>query len=77
MGDFNKLQLSVNGEFYNVEVLRRVQMDINAPRLVTVCYNHNEEIKEITRVCIDSIRKFTPEPNELWVVDNNSPKEYV
>jgi hypothetical protein len=25
------------------------------------------------RVCIQAIQRYTPEPHELWVVDNNSP----
>jgi SAM-dependent methyltransferase len=32
--------------------------------------------KEITRVCIQSINKYTTEPHEIWVVDNNSPVKY-
>jgi SAM-dependent methyltransferase len=32
--------------------------------------------KEITRVCIQSINKYTTEPHEIWVVDNNSPVKH-
>jgi len=27
------------------------------------------------RVCIQAVQYFTPEPHELWIVDNNSPQE--
>jgi len=50
-------------------------MPSDAPRIVIVSYQPNSTAKELLKVCIDSIQKYTPEPHELWVVDNCSPKE--
>ncbi len=29
------------------------------------------------RVCVETIERFTPEPHELWIVDNNSPAAFT
>jgi hypothetical protein len=58
---------------YKVEVLNAVKKPSDAPRLVIIGYQPNEQTQNLLRMCIDSFRAFTPEPHELWVVDNASP----
>lgn len=72
-----KRKIRVDGLSYQVEILQPVSLAPEAPRLIMVCYLANESMKEITRVCIQSIRRNTDIPHELWVVDNNSPGQYT
>jgi hypothetical protein len=45
--------------------------------LVVVGYQPNGTAAAILRLCLDSIRRHTPEPHELWVVDNHSPAHFA
>lgn len=71
-----KSKIKVYGRTYPVRVLRRVSAPLTAPRLVVVAFQPNETAKEILRLCLDSIRRNTPEDHELWIVDNASPEKY-
>ena len=42
---------------------------------MVVSYQQNRVASELLRDCIRSVKAFTPEKHELWVVDNNSPRE--
>jgi hypothetical protein len=53
--------------------MRRVSLPPEAPRLIVVSRQVNEISRNLVRVCIETIQRLTPEPCELWVVDNNSP----
>jgi hypothetical protein len=70
-------KLSIDGRDYEVEVRQQVFLSPDAPRLVVVSRQQNPTTTELVRVCIEAVRHFTPEPHELWVVDNNSPLENV
>lgn len=65
--------IEIDGVDYKVRVRRPVKLDAHAPRLVVVAHQETETAEQLLRVCIDTVRRFTPEPHELWVVDNNSP----
>ena len=62
---------------YRVDVRRRVALSPDAPRIVVVSYQGNAAARELLRVCIAGVQRFTPEPHELWIVDNNSPMEFI
>jgi len=66
---------AIDGRNYELRVRRPVRLDPSAPRLVVVAHQETPIATELLRVCIDAVRRFTPEPHELWVVDNNSPIE--
>lgn len=68
-----KLHLSIDGRSYLLNVLKKVTMPVQAPRLVVVAYQPNGIAQSMLRVCIQAIQRYTPEMHELWVVDNNSP----
>jgi len=70
-------KLSIDGREYEVEVRQQVSLPGDAPRLIVVSRQQNATATELVRVCIKAVRRFTPEPHELWVVDNNSPLENV
>lgn len=65
-------KLLVDGRVYHVQVFLRAPAPVEAPRLVVVSYQPNDMAQEILRVCLRAIQRYTPEPHELWVVDNNS-----
>jgi hypothetical protein len=67
--------LNLDGREYDLEVYRRVISGADAPRIVVVSYQQNHVARELLRICIRSVKAFTPEEHELWVIDNNSPRE--
>ncbi|MBI4966316.1 MAG: hypothetical protein HY913_23760 [Desulfomonile tiedjei] len=69
------LEIPLDGLVYRIEQARDIDLPPEAPRLVVVSHVRNSTAKELLRVCLAAIRRFTPEPYELWVVDNNSPME--
>ncbi len=69
-----KRKVVVDGRKYNIEIHRQVQEPIDAPRLIIVSYMPTQQAREILRIALRAIRHFTPEPHEVWVVDNNSPQ---
>ena len=64
----------VDGRKYELYVMRRVNLPAEAPRLIVVSYQPNRLASAVVRTCIQAIQQLTPEPHELWVVDNNSPR---
>jgi len=62
---------------YKVELRLEYTQPLDVPRLVIISYLPNPSAREILRVCIQSIKRFTLEPYELWIIDNNSPKKHV
>lgn len=67
--------IRIDGRKLRVSVQQKIRQPVDAPRLVIVGFQPNETAREILRLCIDSLRRFTPEPHELWVVDNYSPPQ--
>lgn len=68
-----ELTLEVDGRAYPLQVLHRKHEPPDSPRLVIVAYQPNRLAAEILRACIAAVRRYTPEPHELWVIDNHSP----
>lgn len=73
----HKKRLHIDGRIYRVQVNRQVTQPVQAPRLAIVSYQPNNIAQSVLRVCIQTIQRYTPEPHELWVVDNNSPWKNV
>ena len=69
-------ELTLDARKYRISVLKRVQAAPQAARLVVVACQPNELAEGIAKACVESIRRFTPEPHELWVVDNCSPARH-
>ncbi len=67
--------VKLDGREYDLEIYRRVICAADAPRIIVVSYQQNNLARELLRVCIRAVKAFTPEEHELWVVDNNSPRE--
>ncbi len=66
-------EIALDGRAYRVEVLRRAALPAEHPRLVVVAYQPNPLARALLAACLRSLQRFTPEPHELWVVDNHSP----
>jgi len=69
------INVFVDGLDYEVELIRKVSLPPDAPRLVVVSRQENPTAMELVRLCIRAVQHFTSEPHELWIVDNNSPME--
>lgn len=72
-----KIDIPIDGRVYSVDVIKRIARAVDAPRLVVVSHLVNQTTRELLDICIRSVKRFTPEPHELWVVDNNSSIEHV
>lgn len=69
-----QLDIRIDGRNYAVRVIRKVTANPEIPRLVVVSHLPNEASIGLLETCLRSVQHFTPEPHELWVVDNNSPE---
>ena len=71
--------LLINIGSVNYRIFKSLQLESgkDIPRLIVVSYLPDSKTVNLLKYCIDSIFKFTEDPFELWVVDNNSPKENI
>ena len=72
----NSKKIVIDGCSYKIRIHRKVVQNSDSCKIIIPAYMPNIMSKEITRVCIQSINKYTTEPHEIWVVDNNSPNKY-
>jgi ubiquinone/menaquinone biosynthesis C-methylase UbiE len=70
-------RIVLDGRNYHVDVQRQVVQPPEAPRLIIVSYLPNPTACDVLRVCIQSIQHYTPEPHEVWVIDNHSPRKHL
>lgn len=77
MQTVQKHVIAVYGQSYQVQVLRRKFCDGAAPRLVIVSFINSEPAWNILQNCLQSIRRYTLEPHEIWVVDNGSSSRFT
>lgn len=76
MTEIQSQVIQIDHQPYKIQIKRAKHLTFEAPRLVIVAYQPNETAAELLKLCIAAIRKYTPVPYELWIVDNNSPEEY-
>lgn len=72
-----KVTLVIDGRDYVVQLAQQVSQPVTVPRLVIVARQPNQEAAILAQICVRTIQHFTPQPYELWVVDNNSPVEHT
>jgi len=75
--DYKSDKLDIDGRIYDIRFKRQVSEGADAPRLVVVSYLPDKKAIGLLRCCIETIRKFTDTPYELWIVDNNSPAKNI
>jgi len=68
---------SIDNQMYRIEIFRNVQLGADATRIIVPTLILNDTAKEMVRVCVAGIQKFTTEDVEIWLVDNNSPPRYA
>jgi glycosyltransferase involved in cell wall biosynthesis len=73
----NQKQISIDNQIYRVEIFRNVQLGADATRIIIPTLILNNMAKNLLRVCVESIQKFTIEEVEIWIVDNNSSESYT
>ena len=73
----NKREVSIDNQIYQIEIFRNMQRSADATRIIIPTLILNDTAKNLLRVCIESIHKFTVEDVEIWIVDNNSPEPYA
>lgn len=69
------MQITLDDRVYELEVISKASLPVDAPRLAVVSHLVNRKAVELLQACVGSIERFTPEPHEVWVIDNNSPRE--
>lgn len=74
MAKFERKQITVDHKNYDILVKKQTSLGPSCPRLVIVSYLPNETSKKLIMIAVQTIRKFTKIPYELWIVDNNSPE---
>jgi hypothetical protein len=70
-------QITIDGRTYAVRIFHKTSAPVETPRLVVVSHVPNETAKDLLTKTLRAVQHFTPEPHELWVIDNNSPEEYL
>lgn len=65
--------VTIGGQTYEIDILRRCRRRDEAVSIVQPSHNG----RELTRVSLESIRRYTSYPYELWVVDNVSDDDTV
>jgi glycosyltransferase involved in cell wall biosynthesis len=74
---YTKKEIKIDSNYYDVYLKKKIDSPETSPRIVVVSYQPNKESSELLKLCIASIKKFTDTDYELWIVDNNSPEEYI
>lgn len=73
-----QLQESVLDErTYEIEVLQRIESAEEITRILIPTYIGNQTGCEVVRVCVESIRQFNELDCEIWLIDNNSPRQFA
>jgi hypothetical protein len=73
----SQTQIRMDGRAYTVIIQQQVHHAPSAPRLLIPAYQPNETARHVLRVCVQTIQRYTEQPYELWVIDNNSPWEHA
>ena len=71
----DKIVVNIDGRDYEVLLKKQVSESIDAPRLLIVSYLPDKKAIGLLKCCVETIKKFTDTPYEIWVIDNNSPLE--
>jgi len=72
-----KSRLDIDGHAYDIRFKRQVSENRDAPKLLVVSYLPDKRAIGLLRCCIETIRKFTDTPYEIWIIDNDSPAKNI
>lgn len=71
------VKLTIDGRNYELQVFRQVLHPPEAPRLIVVALQPNKQACALLRICIEAVKRYTPLPHELWIIDNHSPQAFT
>lgn len=77
VNDVNYGELTINGVKHELQWKRNITQPDDAPRILVISHITNQRALDLLETCVAGVREFTPEPHELWVIDNNSPVEWL
>jgi hypothetical protein len=60
---------------YNLEIRQDKATSNDSVKIIIVSYMFNEQSTKLTKLAVQSIKRFTKENHEIWISDNNSPIE--
>ena len=60
------------GTDYNLEIRRSKIAGDNCVKIIIVSYMFNKQSTRLTKLAVQSIKKFTKQNYEIWISDNNS-----
>jgi glycosyltransferase involved in cell wall biosynthesis len=69
-----KKKIIIDNKEYLIQVFNKTKKQ--GTILAIVSFIPNDNANKILEACIKTIKKFTLENYELWIVDNNSPERY-
>ncbi|MDD5454062.1 MAG: hypothetical protein PHW62_00980 [Candidatus Ratteibacteria bacterium] len=75
--NYIKYALEIDNLTYDVFIRKKIRLPGESVKIVVVSFQPNKEASELLGLCIRSIKKFTGVGYELWIVDNNSPEEFI
>src|SRR3972149_5231684 len=75
--NYIKNEIDIDNRTYEVFIKEKTRIRKEAARIIVVSFQPNKEASELLELCIKSIKKFTDADYELWIVDNNSPGEFI
>lgn len=70
-------EITIDDCIYEVEVYRRLSLQETATRIIVPTYMMSDTARDMVRVCIESLLRFTEEEIEIWVVDNHSARSHA
>tara|TARA_B100000315_G_C14550065_1_gene575311 strand:+ start:583 stop:1524 length:942 start_codon:yes stop_codon:yes gene_type:complete len=71
------LEFYINDINYKVDLIQKVDSDPSKVQIIIPTFMPNKNAQNITRVCIESVQKYTDYPYNLWLIDNCSPKKHL
>lgn len=75
LGKLRKIFL--DGKTYELEVFQQIDSPKEVTRILIPTYIGNKSGCEVVRVCVESIQRFNQTGSEIWLIDNNSPREFA
>jgi len=68
--------LKIDGMEYPVCIRKTTANTKDSIKILIPTYLLSDEGLNIAQLCLESIRRNTTSPHEIWVIDNNSPEKY-
>ena len=71
-----KTKTLIDGREYVSDLILNKTGNKKTTKVLIPVFITNPTNKNVTRICIESLNKFSKQDVEIWVIDNNSPNIY-